>query len=100
MTSPRLAKDVESYIPPSPFVNDPPWNHTITGRLSSRGVEGVHTLRVKQSSSVILPNSVAPPLSCRQGGPNRVASRTPSQCFAGSGGRNRRGPRGGAAYGI
>ena len=90
-------------VEPLPETNPPPWIQTITGRAPS-STAGVTTLRVRQSSSqsgsgpVSRPPSA--PAACHDTGPNRVASRVSAHGSAGSGGRNRSGPVGGAAYGM
>ena len=97
----------------------PPWIHTITGRPAAPG-SGVHTLRFRQSceadarstasnAPATSPQSSPAPESgspveggatCGGSGPSRVASRTPLQRSTGCGGRSRRSPNGGAAYGT
>ena len=87
-------------VDPAPVRNPPPWIHTITGR-GGAGVEGAHTLRVRQSSSVSragpgMMRSVAPG-TWGAAKPALVASRTPVHASGGWGGRHRRGPTGGRA---
>ena len=73
-------------------MNAPPWIHTMTGRCRPPArVGGVHTFRVRQSSSVCRPNSEVAAGSCTHRGPMRVASRTPCQAGAGAGGCQRSG---------
>ena len=50
-TTPSRANADPSYAPtdPDPFMNEPPWIHTSTGRPSASG-SGVQTLRFRQSS--------------------------------------------------
>ena len=73
------------------------------GRRPRSHRRGAKTLRKRQSSlpsvSVTLPSS-SKANGWRHGEPNAVASRTPVHEAAGAGGRQRRAPTGGAAYGI
>ena len=50
-TTPSRAKAVPSYssTEPEPFMNEPPWIHTRTGRPPSRGI-GAQMFRFRQSS--------------------------------------------------
>jgi hypothetical protein len=75
-------------------------------RLSGVAARGAKTLTKRQSSlpagwprftSEMPPNGLA---YCTQGDPATTAGRTPSQCGAGCGARQRSGPTGGAAYGM
>src|SRR5580700_1991705 len=105
-TSPSRASRLASYVGAAdpPVMNAPPWIHTITGRPSAS--TGAHTLRVRQSSSVGPASKVAVgkgggiAVTCGAAGPNATAGRTPAHGSAGAGGRQRRSPVGGAAYGI
>src|SRR5215467_12032664 len=73
----------------------PPWSHTMTGKRVRAGT-GVHTLRYRQSS-VELATMTS---DCGQRLPGAVALRVPVHGEAGCGGRQRKRPEGGAAYGI
>src|SRR3954453_15066203 len=104
-TSPRRASRSPRYSNPgpAPFRKAPPWIHTITGRRAS-SVAGVHTLRVRQSSSWPISSPPMPPPAgaggCGAHLPHSSAGRTSLQGVAGWGGRNCNGPTGGAANGI
>eukprot|EP00965_Chrysotila_dentata_P241173 6204132-Pleurochrysis_carterae.AAC.1 len=99
-TMPRRARSAASYsgeeLPPSRKA--PPWIKTITGRRPC--IRGVQMLRVRQSSLClpVLPSIVD--AACKQSAPNLVASRSPFQRSGSTGGRKRRSPRGGDAYGM
>src|SRR5271170_4556592 len=84
---------------PVPCSNPPPWIQTITGRRSSADLAGVQILRYRQSS---LRGGGEGPYSpfagnggCEQALANCVASRTPVQEAADSGGFQRKSPTGG-----
>ena len=83
----------------APFSSPPPWIQTMTG-ASRWTVVGVQTFRNRQSSLCGMLAVTPMPGFCGHTAPNRLASRTPVQCGAGAGGRQRRGPMGAAAYGI
>src|SRR5437588_1448696 len=76
----------------------------MTGRSAPRSRPGVHTLRVRQSSSLGESSPPMPPpragSGCGAHAPYSVAGRTPFHGATGCGGRNRRGPTGGAANGT
>jgi hypothetical protein len=73
-----------------PVVNRPPYSHTMAGSPEAFG-SGVHTLTVNHSSVGVTR------IGCGGGGPNSVASRTPSHGSSGTGAANRKGPTGGSA---
>ena len=81
----------------------PPWIQTRTGRPAPSS-PGVQTFSVRQSSSIgpTSKGSAGPSALelCQADDPKRVASRRPDQGGSGAGGRKRRGPTGGAAYGM
>ena len=80
---------------------EPPWIHTRTGKgAASRGRFGVQTFSVKQSSLSVSPGVPSTLTGCMQGCPNCVASRSPDTGRWRTGGFQRSGPIGGAAYGI
>ena len=119
-TTPSRAKRLPSYAAVELSSNMPPWIHTITGKPGARRGSGVQTFRFRQSSEgaarstaanapATSPQSSAAPGSgppvdggatCGGSGPSRVASRTPLHASTGCGGRSRRSPNGGAAYGT
>src|SRR5690242_10072342 len=104
---PSRAKEPPSYTGTAeePRVSAPPCSHTRTGSRAPGSGEGVQTLRLRQSSPGISGSDRYWANASEYGGfgavgPKVPASRSPSQGSGGSGGRNRRGPTGGAAYGM
>src|SRR5271165_4531464 len=86
---------------PSPPVNPPPWIHTMTGKPPRPVTAGVYTFRYRQFSDVLVvitPVATLPVWA--QAGPIRSAFLMPFHRGAGCGGRHRRAPAGGAAYGM
>src|SRR4051794_6098754 len=81
---------------PIPYA--PPWIHTMTG--SRAPGSAAHTLTVSQSSASRTSASMPKKPACGGGGPNSVASRTPSQGVTGRGASKRSGPTGGSANGM
>src|SRR5690606_28514861 len=106
-TTPWRAKAWPSYTGTAeePRVRAPPCSHTSTGRRARGDGSGVHTLRLRQPSPATNGSERYCANASEYGGfgavgPNAPASRTPSHGSGGTGGRNRRGPNGGAAYGM
>src|SRR6266851_251384 len=85
---------------PAPPVNAPPWIHAMTGRPPRPTAAGVYTFRYRQSSDVLVVISPVATLPIwAHGFPGQVAFLMPVHGAAGRGGRHRRTPTGGAAYG-
>src|ERR1041385_1748981 len=83
-----------------PLTLPPPWIHTITGSGFLGTGDGDHTLRYRQSSSLLGSFIKVGDAICAQRLPNAIAS---SGCFHPSGGCGafqRRSPTGGLAYGM
>jgi hypothetical protein len=55
----------------SPVSSDPPWIHTMTGRLRSLASAGAKTFRYRQSSDVL--PALGGEAGCAQRGAKRVA---------------------------
>src|SRR5215469_9534938 len=98
MTSwPVVASSVLSPSP-EPITKPPPWMCTITGRPADAFTpEGAQTLMNRQFS---LPPAGNPGNCCAHSLPYAVACKVDDQGAGGCGGRQRRFPTGGAAYGI
>src|ERR1700761_5174362 len=104
MPSRANAEPSYSATDPEPFMNEPPWTQTSTGRPGVAG-SGAHTVRFRHSSPGITTSGNTgwycggeSPLGTVE--PYAVPSRTPDQGVTGCGGRIRFGPNGGAADGT
>src|SRR6478672_10382264 len=83
----------------APSRNAPPWIHTITG-LAGPSSGGAQMFRLRQPSSLhfrgLLPGGAGFSRFWGAAGPAAVQSRTPAHGAAGTGGRKRLAPDGGA----
>src|ERR1044071_755208 len=77
----------------------PPCSHTMTGAFLGAG-DGVHTLRYRQSSSLLARFCSVALAICAQRLPNLVASIGAAHLSGGTGAFQRRLPTGGFAYGM
>ena len=98
-TAPPAAASADRlYSGAAPVISPPPWIHTRTGAFGGK-LSGTYTLSVRQLSSSPSTSPVAPGASCGHHGPCAVAFTRP-ESESGAGGRKRRSPTGGSAYGM